>query len=70
VRFHITVSIGPVGYVANPQGLAFTDVGVGGMLSGPNNPNPVQWRSLKQIAGTSRGESAAAPRIRLARLPF
>jgi cytochrome c peroxidase len=34
------------GYIANPQGLAFTDLGVGAMLSGSNNPNPLQWRSL------------------------
>jgi cytochrome c peroxidase len=37
------------GYVANPQGLAFTDLGVGAMLSGPNNPNPLQWRSLAPL---------------------
>jgi cytochrome c peroxidase len=37
------------GYVANPQGLAFIDLGVGGMLSGPNNPNPMQWRSLAPL---------------------
>jgi len=36
------------GYVANPQGLAFTDLGVGAMLSGPNK-NPVQWRSLAPL---------------------
>jgi cytochrome c peroxidase len=37
------------GYVANPQGLASTDLGVGGMLSGPNNPNPTQWRQLAPL---------------------
>src|SRR5437879_4141186 len=34
------------GYTANPQGFAATDLGVGAMLSGPNNPNPQQWSSL------------------------
>jgi cytochrome c peroxidase len=37
------------GYVPNPQGLAFTDLGVGAMLSGPNNPNPLQWRHLAPL---------------------
>ena len=34
------------GYTANPQGFAASDLGVGAMLSGPNNPNPQQWSSL------------------------
>jgi cytochrome c peroxidase len=34
------------GYVANPQGFAYTDLGVGAMLSGTNNPNPQQWGPL------------------------
>jgi cytochrome c peroxidase len=34
------------GFTANPQGFAATDLGVGAMLSGPNNPNPQQWSSL------------------------
>jgi cytochrome c peroxidase len=37
------------GFIANPQGLAFTDLGVGAMLSGPNNPNPLQWRHLAPL---------------------
>jgi cytochrome c peroxidase len=34
------------GYTVNPQGLAATDLGVGAMLSGTNNPNPTQWKAL------------------------
>ena len=34
------------GYTANPLGFAFVDLGVGAMLSGPNNPNPLQWKQL------------------------
>ena len=34
------------GLTINPEGLAATDLGVGAMLAGPNNPNPTQWRSL------------------------
>lgn len=37
------------GYVANTQGLAYKDLGVGGMLSGANNPNPQQWRQLAPL---------------------
>ena len=37
------------GYTANPLGFAYTDLGVGGMLSGPNNPNPLQWRFLAPL---------------------
>jgi len=37
------------GYTANPLGLAFSDLGVGAMLSGPNNPNPSQWKSLAPL---------------------
>jgi cytochrome c peroxidase len=37
------------GYVANPLGLAATDLGVGAMLSGPNNPNPLQWSSFAPL---------------------
>ena len=37
------------GYIANPLGLSFTDLGVGAMLSGPNNPNPLQWRFLAPL---------------------
>src|SRR6266478_6209076 len=32
------------GYTANPLGFAFFELGVGAMLSGPNNPNPLQWK--------------------------
>jgi cytochrome c peroxidase len=34
------------GFTFNPQGFAATDLGVGAMLSGPNNPNPSQWKAL------------------------
>jgi cytochrome c peroxidase len=37
------------GYVANPLGLAFVDLGVGATLSGPNNPNPLQWKQLAPL---------------------
>jgi len=37
------------GYVANPQGFTYKDLGVGAMLSGPNNPNPQQWRQLAPL---------------------
>src|SRR2546430_9942988 len=37
------------GFTANPQGFAATDLGVGAMLSGPNNPNPQQWSSLAPL---------------------
>jgi cytochrome c peroxidase len=34
------------GYTANPMGFNFVDLGVGAMLSGTNNPNPLQWKQL------------------------
>jgi cytochrome c peroxidase len=34
------------GYTANPMGFDFVDLGVGAMLSGTNNPNPLQWKQL------------------------
>jgi cytochrome c peroxidase len=37
------------GYTANPQGLAALDLGVGATLSGPNNPNPLQWKALAPL---------------------
>jgi cytochrome c peroxidase len=37
------------GYVANPLGLNFTDLGVGATLSTTNNPNPVQWGPLAPL---------------------
>jgi cytochrome c peroxidase len=37
------------GYTPNPQGFAYVDLGVGAMLSGPNNPNPLQWKSLAPL---------------------
>jgi cytochrome c peroxidase len=37
------------GYTANPLGFAFVDLGVGAMLSGPNNPNPLQWKQLAPL---------------------
>jgi len=37
------------GYTANPMGIAFIDYGIGGMLSGPNNPNPLQWKQLAPL---------------------
>jgi cytochrome c peroxidase len=37
------------GYTANPLGLAFVDLGVGAMLSGSNNPNPLQWKQLAPL---------------------
>src|SRR6267378_4455083 len=37
------------GYTANPQGFAASDLGVGAMLSGPNNPDPLQWSSLAPL---------------------
>jgi cytochrome c peroxidase len=37
------------GYTANPMGFAFVDLGVGAMLSGPNNPNPLQWKQLAPL---------------------
>jgi cytochrome c peroxidase len=37
------------GFTFNPQGFSATDLGVGAMLSGPNNPNPAQWRALAPL---------------------
>jgi cytochrome c peroxidase len=37
------------GYTANPLGFQFFDLGVGAMLSGPNNPNPLQWKFLAPL---------------------
>jgi cytochrome c peroxidase len=37
------------GYTANPLGFNFFDLGVGAMLSGPNNPNPLQWKFLAPL---------------------
>src|ERR1700730_15691716 len=34
------------GFTANPLGFAATALGVGAMLSGPNTPNPTQWKAL------------------------
>ena len=34
------------GFTANPIGSGFVDLGVGGTLSGPNNPNPTEWAQL------------------------
>jgi cytochrome c peroxidase len=38
-----------VGYTPNPLGFTFFDLGVGAMLSGTNNPNPLQWKSLAPL---------------------
>ena len=37
------------GYTPNPLGFTFTDLGVGAMLSGTNDPNPSQWRFLAPL---------------------
>ncbi len=37
------------GYTANPLGFAYVDLGVGAMLTGPNNPNPLQWKQLAPL---------------------
>jgi cytochrome c peroxidase len=37
------------GYTPNPLGFKFVDLGVGAMLSGPNNPNPLQWKQLAPL---------------------
>jgi cytochrome c peroxidase len=37
------------GYTANPLGFAFLDLGLGATLSGPNNPNPLQWKQLAPL---------------------
>jgi cytochrome c peroxidase len=36
-------------YTPNPQGFTYTDLGLGATLSGSNNPNPLQWRSLAPL---------------------
>ena len=43
------------GYVPNPQGLAFTDLGVGGTLSGPTEPAgmaPPRAAVQREVPGT------------------
>jgi cytochrome c peroxidase len=37
------------GYTANPMGFGYVDLGVGGTLSGANNPNPLQWKQLAPL---------------------
>jgi cytochrome c peroxidase len=37
------------GFVVNPGGFTTIDFGVGGMLSGPNNQNPLQWKFLAPL---------------------
>jgi len=37
------------GYTANPMGFAYVDLGIGAMLSGTNNPNPLQWKQLAPL---------------------
>ena len=37
------------GYIANPLGLTFLDLGVGAMLSSTNNPNPLEWKALAPL---------------------
>jgi cytochrome c peroxidase len=40
------------GYIANPMGFAFIDLGVGGFLNGTGaapNPNPLQWKQLAPL---------------------
>jgi cytochrome c peroxidase len=37
------------GFTPNPLGFNFFDLGVGAMLSGPNNPNPLQWKALAPL---------------------
>ena len=37
------------GYTPNPLGFTFFDLGVGAMLSGPNDPNPLQWKFLAPL---------------------
>jgi cytochrome c peroxidase len=38
-----------VGYTANPLGFTFFDLGVGAMLSGTNDPNPLEWKHLAPL---------------------
>jgi cytochrome c peroxidase len=37
------------GYIPNPMGFSYVDLGVGAMLSGTNNPNPLQWKALAPL---------------------
>jgi cytochrome c peroxidase len=37
------------GYTANSLGFKFFDLGVGATLSGPNNPNPLEWKALAPL---------------------
>jgi cytochrome c peroxidase len=37
------------GFTPNPMGFAFVDLGLGATLSGPNNPNPLQWKQLAPL---------------------
>ncbi len=37
------------GYTANPLGFSYVDLGVGGMLSGSSNPNPLEWKQLAPL---------------------
>jgi cytochrome c peroxidase len=37
------------GYTPNPLGFGYFDLGVGAMLSGLNNPNPLQWKALAPL---------------------
>jgi cytochrome c peroxidase len=45
LRFYSESKPDRYGYVANPAGRAFIDIGMGGFLSGPNNPNAA-WVKL------------------------
>ena len=36
-------------YTPNPMGFEYLDLGVGAMLSGTNNPNPLQWKALAPL---------------------
>jgi cytochrome c peroxidase len=38
------------GYIVNPLGFSFVDLGLGGVLSSPTeNPNPLQWKQLAPL---------------------
>jgi cytochrome c peroxidase len=37
------------GYTANPLGFSYVDLGIGAMLSGTLNPNPLQWKQLAPL---------------------
>ncbi|MCU1326197.1 MAG: Cytochrome c peroxidase family protein [Bryobacterales bacterium] len=49
IPFYCESSPDQYGYTANPQGLAARDLGVGAMLSGTSNPNPLQWKTLAPL---------------------